>query len=297
MTRGCPQGSCSGPDFWNCQYNSLLNIKFREGSKIIAFAEGVILAIKGHTIVEVDSYSNGELKKITDWAKINKITFNEEKTKIMLVSRRRRKETGTINVYLNNKKLEQVPKIKYLVTILGQKFTFKDHIVYVTERFAKIIHCIARAAKVSWGIKYEAMKTIYTGAILPLLQYGAPVWIEAMKLAYSRRRYIRVQRLINIRTAKAFRTTSSEAVCILTGVTTIIIKIEESVRLYKARNSPEYQGHEIDTAVKLKNWPHPTECSTITETDNGNESSVHIYSDGSKTKTGVGSGCAIYVGN
>ena len=159
----------------------------------------------------------------------------------MLVSRRRRKETGTINVYLNNKKLEQVPKIKYLGIILDQKFTFKDHIVYVTERCAKIIHCLARAAKVSWGIKYEAKKTIYTGAILPLLQYGAPVWIEAMKLAYNRRRYIRVQRLINIRTAKAFRTTSSEVVCILTAVTTIIIKIEESVRLYKARNSPEYR--------------------------------------------------------
>ena len=61
--------------------------------------------------MEVDNYSKGELKKITDWAKINKITFNEEKSKIMLVSRRRRKETGTINVYLNNKKLEQVPKL------------------------------------------------------------------------------------------------------------------------------------------------------------------------------------------
>ncbi len=281
MTRGCPQGSCSGPGFWNRQYNSLLNIKFRERSKIIAFADDLILAIKGHTIVEVDSYSNGELKKITDWAKIKRITFNEEKSNVMLVSRRRRKETGKekgiINVYLNNKKLEQVPKIKYLVTILGQKFTFKDHIVYVTERFAKIIHCIARAAKVSWGIKYEAMKTIYKGAILPLLQYGAPVWIEAIKLAYNGRKYIRVQRLINIRTAKAFRTTSSEAVCILTAVTPIIIEIEESVRLYKARNSPENQGHEIDKTVKLKNWPHPTECSTITETDNGNESSVHIY--------------------
>ena len=69
----------------------------------------------------------------------------------MLVSRRRRKETGTINVYLNNKKLEQVPKIKYLGIIMDQKFTFKDHIVYVTERCAKIIHFLTRAAKVSWG--------------------------------------------------------------------------------------------------------------------------------------------------
>ena len=50
-----------------------------------------------------------------------------------------------------------------------------------------MIHRLARAAKVSWGIKHEAMKTIYTGAILPLLLYGAPVWFEAMKLEYNKK--------------------------------------------------------------------------------------------------------------
>ena len=48
--------------------------------------------------------------------------------------------------------------------------------------------------------------------MLPLLLYGAPVWAEAMKIEYNRVKYIRVQRLMNIKMAKAFRTTSSEAV-------------------------------------------------------------------------------------
>jgi Reverse transcriptase (RNA-dependent DNA polymerase). len=26
VTKGCPQGSCCGPGFWNIQYNSLLNL-------------------------------------------------------------------------------------------------------------------------------------------------------------------------------------------------------------------------------------------------------------------------------
>jgi hypothetical protein len=78
------------------------------------------------------------------------------------------------------------------------------------------------------------MKTIYKGAILPLLLYAAPVWIEAMQYEHNRRKYIRVQRIINLRTAKAFRT-SSEALCILTGITPIIIKTEEAVKMYNAR--------------------------------------------------------------
>ena len=44
----------------------------------------------------------------------------------MLVSRRKRKDARSLNVYLNNKKLEQVPTMKYLGIIMDQKFKFKD---------------------------------------------------------------------------------------------------------------------------------------------------------------------------
>jgi len=43
-----------------------------------------------------------------------------------------------------------------------------------------------------------------------------------------------VQRLVNIGTDKAFRT-SSEALCILAGTTPIIIKTEEVVKQYNIR--------------------------------------------------------------
>ena len=76
------------------------------------------------------------------------------------------------------------------------------------------------------------MDIIYKGAILPLLTYDAPVWIEAMKDDYNRRKYIRVQRPINISIAKAYRTTSNEALCMLTATTPIIIKLEEIVKRY-----------------------------------------------------------------
>jgi hypothetical protein len=94
--------------------------------------------------------------------------------------------------------------MKYLGIILDQKFRFQEHIKYVAERSAKLIHNLSRVAKLSWGIKHEAMATIYKGAILPLLTYGAPVWIETMKYEHNRQKYIRVQRLINLRMARAY---------------------------------------------------------------------------------------------
>jgi hypothetical protein len=171
----------------------------------------------------------------------------------MLISRSKRKEPIALNVYLNHKELEQVTTLKYLGIIMYHKFTFKKHIAYVTDRCAKLIHGLSRAATVTWAIKHEAMKIIYKGAILPLLLYGAPFWIEAMKHEFNRRKYIRIQRMINILTAKAFRTTSNEALCILTGLNPIIIKTEEAVRLYNARKIRGSQAQEEDYVVEYKN--------------------------------------------
>jgi len=56
-----------------------------------------------------------------------------------------------------------------------------------------------------------------------------------LKYAYNRLKYIRVQRLMNMCVAKAFRTTPNEALCIVTGMTPIIIKIEEAVKQYNIR--------------------------------------------------------------
>jgi hypothetical protein len=48
---------------------------------------------------------------------------------------------------------------------------------------------------------------MYTGAILPVLSYGAPVWIEGLKRKHNATKLKRMQRLINIKIARAYRTT------------------------------------------------------------------------------------------
>jgi hypothetical protein len=39
VTMGCPQGSCSGPGFWNILYNMLHNMDFTHRTRMIAFAD------------------------------------------------------------------------------------------------------------------------------------------------------------------------------------------------------------------------------------------------------------------
>ena len=128
VTKGYPQESCCGPRYWNILYNSLLNIKFTKSSKAVAFADYLILAIRNETIRAAENISNIEMSKITAWSGNNKINFNEDKSRVTKISRRKRKENKEINIYLNNKPLQQVSRMKYLGIVIDDKFKFSKHI-------------------------------------------------------------------------------------------------------------------------------------------------------------------------
>jgi ribosomal protein L5 len=82
---------------------------------------------------------------------------------------------------------------------------------------------------------------------------------------------------MNIRIAKAFRTTSSEALCIITGMTPIVIKTEEAVKQYNIRKGKGSQTHLIDREVELKNWPHPADVVRIIEVKEYKEQTIQVY--------------------
>ena len=63
-----------------------------------------------------------------------------------------------------------------------------------------------------------------------LLLYGTSLWIQAMRFEYNGIKYVIVQRLMNIKIYKAFRTTSSEIICVLAETTPIIIRTGEAVK-------------------------------------------------------------------
>jgi len=118
----------------------LLNLNFTKRTKAVAFAYDLILVIRGETVSEAENFSNLHMSKITAWSKRKKVGFNEEKSKVMLISMRKRKEVKDVNMYLNNKHLEQVTTMKYLGIILDDKFKFSQHISYADEKCTILIY-------------------------------------------------------------------------------------------------------------------------------------------------------------
>jgi len=103
-----------------------------------------------------------------------------------------------------------------------------------------------------------------------------------------------MQRLINARIAKAYRTVSNEALRVIAGIRPIHIKIEEAGRYYEITKG---NGIQYDREKEVKNLVHRAKHVKIIE---GHENSPHYipaYTDGSKSDSGVGSGIAIFSDN
>jgi len=131
-------------------------------------------------IREAENIANVQIDKIATWAESNKTRFKEEKLKVMLMTRRKRKEQKEVAVYMNHKAIPQVKKLKYLGIIFDYKLSCREHKNYVADKCKKLVLQMAKTAKLNWGLTHKAMQTIYLGGIQIQLVYGATLWIKAM---------------------------------------------------------------------------------------------------------------------
>jgi len=65
-------------------YNSLSILRFKCRTKMIAFADDLLVLTRGACKMETENYSNQDLKNIERWATDNKIEFNYKNLRFYL---------------------------------------------------------------------------------------------------------------------------------------------------------------------------------------------------------------------
>ncbi|GFW38356.1 uncharacterized protein TNCV_1332091 [Trichonephila clavipes] len=89
LERGCPQGSVSGPIFWNIIINDLLSkLNNLACCEIIAFADDILVCSQGRDISETFLHAQEALNFASDWSKSFKLEFNPDKTRFMAIENR-----------------------------------------------------------------------------------------------------------------------------------------------------------------------------------------------------------------
>ena len=154
----------------------------------------------------------------------------------MFISQQRNVDRN-VNIYLNYKRLDQIEEMKYLGIYLDIKLNFNIHIDHTVAESITLINMLAITAKLQWGLGHKALRTIYEGVEVPILTYRAPIWIESIRKSKNFTKYKRIQRFINIKIAKAYRTLSYEASCVIARLRPIQVIIEQKVRTYMEKKN------------------------------------------------------------
>lgn len=129
-------------------------------------------------------------------------------------------------ICINNKNMSMVKQFIYLgVTFAGRikKIKIDDHITEITNKCRCLFGQLKRVAKREYGLKFKALKIIYKGFFVAIATYATAAWYTLTNERHWRS-LASAQRSALITVTRAYRTTSTEALPVITGV--VPIKME-----------------------------------------------------------------------
>ncbi|GBN79878.1 Retrovirus-related Pol polyprotein from type-1 retrotransposable element R1 [Araneus ventricosus] len=90
QSRGCPQGSCSGPALWNLVADDALTGPFPENTNVQAFADDFVIVAAAKSERALGRKATSALEKFKEWSDRNGLEISVEKTNYLLVGNLRR---------------------------------------------------------------------------------------------------------------------------------------------------------------------------------------------------------------
>ena len=166
---GVPQGSCLGPLLYNIYVKDVNNLL--SDYDVTLYADDLAIHVSSDSLSILAGRMNLILSRLYDWCNFNNLTINPSKTKWMLFTNN--KVPQSPEIYIHNKKIEQVKNFKYLGLHLDDKLKHYTHVKTITNKLSMYLG-ITR--KLSNLLTLPAAKNYYYSFIHSSLSYGMIIW-------------------------------------------------------------------------------------------------------------------------
>lgn len=232
ISGGVPQGSVLGPLLWNVMYDGVLRLPLPTGTKTVAFADDVVVVVVAKHLEEVTEMANTAAREIRTWLAANGLEPADHKTEAVLVTSRKAREAIILRV--GKCDIFSQPSLRYLGVQIDARLRFDEHLRIASEKAGAVCNALARIMPNIGGPR-QARRRLLSSVVTSVLLYAAPIWSEAATVSSYVRRMTSVYRRSALRVARAFRTVSYDAVCIISEMMPIHLMAEERAEIYRRR--------------------------------------------------------------
>ena len=117
---------------------------------------------------------NLEIKKITDWLALNKLSLNVKKTKYMIFHYRQRNISSFIpQIRIGDIVIERVHDFNFLGLTIDENMSWKSHTHKIANKISRAIGIINSLKNT---LPRNILLTLYNSLVLPHIQYSILCW-------------------------------------------------------------------------------------------------------------------------
>jgi ribonuclease HI len=170
IENGVPQGAVLSVTLFLVALSNI-DRDIERPTKTIGYADDWVLYSKAYDVNQAESAMQKALDSIEKWSRQTGFRFSEEKTVVMLFTKRHN-ERRTLQLHLNGKPLENVPNHRILGLIFDDRLNWNAHIMDVKARATKKLSILKTLATTNWGADRNVMLQIHEMTILATIRYG-----------------------------------------------------------------------------------------------------------------------------
>lgn len=257
VSSGVPQGSVLGPTLWNIMYNEVLKLELPKGSELIGFADDVAVVVTAKFKDEVEFIATEAVSIIQRWMDSMGLELAAHKTEIVLVSSRKRRECASVKI--KDTVIESKRAVRYLGVMIDDRLNFKDHIEFMVDKATSKFAAISRMMPNIGGPR-SSKRLLLVKVVTSIMLYAAPIWAKALEANTYKRRVNQLHRRCALRIMCGYRTLSSDAAYVISGLMPFDIQAEEAYRIYSTHNCNRETKRE-ERKKSLEEWQERWETS------------------------------------